>query len=219
MSPEKLAFRNGFRYKFGPVSTFALISIILVGARSDSSAWFSLAGVIVGGLITYGTQSWLELLKVGIRSRQLAGALAGELQGFRKVMELWQVESELRSDLASMDTHLKAGYLNSIALRGFEGDESLLQVFGNTADQIGSLPASLAEEVATLYTLLRELIRRLKSIPEPIHGEPQFSPGYTYGFIKSVLSLIEDCRKRSERLIPQLQQYAASGLLGRLMNR
>jgi hypothetical protein len=186
-----------------------LDSVFLAAADDKFAAWMVLSGVIVGGLITFCTQCGLELLRAQIQGCQLAGALAGELKGFKEIMFVWQVKGDLKGDLESMTNNKKAA-----VLRTFEADESfLIQVFLKNTEKIGLLPYDLSEKTCVLYTLMRELIRELRSIPKPVDGNPQWSLGYTAGFVQLVLSLIEMCQKRSDELIPKLEGYARFGLL------
>jgi hypothetical protein len=112
-----------------------LESVLLAAADDKFAAWMVLSGVIVGGLITFCTQCGLELLRAQIQGCQLAGALAGELKGFKEIMFVWQVKEDLKGDLKSMTNNKKAA-----VLRTFEADESfLIQVFLKNTEKIGIL--------------------------------------------------------------------------------
>ena len=111
---------------------------------------FTLAGILIGGLITFGTQTWLRYIERKYERRSLALAFAAEIEGYLDMVE--------RRDHFRRGKQLRDAALagQPVSLRGFiskyEGEYEAFPIAKANLAKFGLL-GSLSGQVATFYTL------------------------------------------------------------------
>lgn len=135
-----------------PYNAVDFIGMVPVPPNPYIIALIALAGTIIGGVISFGTQAWLRFYERKQQRQSLALAIAAEIEGYLKIVER-------RKQVQSAEIllqHALAG--QRVSLRGFlSQNDTQMEAFpiaDANLEKIGLLGV-LSGEVVQFYTLAR----------------------------------------------------------------
>jgi len=130
----------------------------MIAASSANSPWWVLAGVVVGGVLTFVGTWWTDKLRRSGERRYIATALSSELHSFFKQADRVGWIRQLEEDIA--ESEKKQRPLHHV----YPMSESYSEVLASSLDRIGSLPIPLARDTLEIYGLLKAWAEDVKTM-------------------------------------------------------
>jgi len=183
---------------YPPIAAHEQATIALVGV--------ALGGVIaiIGGVIT---PIFTEAAKAEGEARQLAAAVAAEIQALVTIVDYRDYEGFLRKQSEGITQTGAAVVTRFIPVR--------LNPFAVTEaniDKLGLLPRVLVSEVVQLYTGARAVVEDFKTMEEQLVGR-ELDAIETRQFLCNLLELLITTKSFALQLLPKLDRFSQNGRL------
>ena len=166
---------------------------------------FVLGGVVVGGSIGFFGQAWLQRTDRKHRARQIAGGLAGEVEGLVHIGGVHQYANVLRGFASTLESGTPPGGVIkvpviSVRLHYFD-------VYEANAGELGLLPPYLARQVAKFYVHAKSVLEDFAWLGEST--SLQIDLADRIAKFRRVATLIDDTTNLGRDLVLQLDAFAA----------
>jgi hypothetical protein len=180
--------------------------MIATSSTPESPLWI-LAGVVIGGVLTFIGTWWNDKLRRLGERQYIATALSSELHSFFKQVDRVGLIRRLEEDIAESERRQRPFHHN------YPLAESYSEVLANNLDRIGSLPISLARDTLEIYGLLKGWAEDVKTMESGIVcGKPPDIPPMPLGealkFLRSATANVKEAKQKAESLIPRLEAEA-----------
>ncbi|RWF64129.1 hypothetical protein [Mesorhizobium sp.] len=163
-------------------------------------ALIALAGTVIGGAISFGTQAWLRFYERKQERQSLALAFAAEIEGYLKIVErrkqAQSAETLLQQALAGQPTSLR-GFLSQ--------NDTQMEAFPIASANVGKigLLGLMSGEVVQFYTLAKAV--RATGIDANAGRYDSYTPAQMASLIEEELAVWRMANVLGNRLVKMLR--------------
>ncbi len=165
---------------------------------------FALGGVAVGGLVGFFGQAWLQRTERKHRARQIAGGLAGEVEGLVHIGDVHQYANFLRESAGALESGAHPDGVIEVPV--IRVRLHYFEVYEANAGELGLLPPRLTRQVGKFYVQAKSVLEDFASLGESTSLEIDLADRIAN--FRRLATFIDDTTDLGRDLVLQLDAFA-----------